>query len=307
MWKTGKSFIASQRRRPVLRSQCLNIREHALRMLNLKNTDYQDITFLKNQGEIEIIFKTRKNSIGRYFKNRGRWYFIEMTSKAAVRIEGDIQTGTNGKIFYRGSDGYLHGMQVKGKKRQSFHINVRPLGSKTPKVSKDIGAFAITDQDEIVYVNTDHQLIYFHLEKRRYKIKYLTKKSKLKCEQVTGGLTWMNTDDIQQLLFFDKENQLCALKYSTKNKNWNRDDLSWSEKKASNFRFKQQYTMTYNQSKIISYHSKNQLNVYQLAPSSIKINHENYALYIDETTECQDVKSKNKKVLDTSSRRLSDF
>jgi hypothetical protein len=273
----------------------------------VKNTDYQDITFLDNEGEIEIIFKTRQNSIGRYLKNRGRWYFIEMTSKAAVRIEGDIQTGKNGKIFYRGNDGYLHGMQVKGKKRQSFHINVRPLGSKTPKVSKSIGAFAITDKDEIVYVNTDNQLIHFYLEKERYKIKFLTKKSKLKCEQIAGRLIWMNTNDIKQLLFFDKENKLCGLEYSTKNKKWNRDDISLMEKKVSSFGFKQQYRIAYNDSEIIYFNPKNQLITYELVSSPIKINDGNYALYVDESHECQNTKVKGKKVLNASNRRLSDF
>ena len=119
---------------------------------------------------------------------------------------------------------------LKGKKRQSFHINVRPLGSKTPKMSKVPSAFVVTPSDEIIYVNTENQLVLLHLVKRRYQIKSLTKKSKLKCEQVAGGLVWMDTENIKQLLFFDKANRLCGLKEDVNNKSWSYDCIEEKNK-----------------------------------------------------------------------------
>lgn len=273
----------------------------------VKNTKYRDLVILENNKEIEIIFKTKKNNIGRYFQNRGKWYFIEMTSKSSFRVEGDIQTGTNGKIFYRGSDGYLHGMQVKGKKRESFHINVRPQGSKTPKLSKSTGAFVVTPKDEIIYVNTENQLIYLHLVKRRYKVTVLTKKSRLKCEQIHGNLVWMKTSEMSQLLFIDKTNRLCGLKYNQTNDSWRKDQIGLKTKTSTVFKSNQQNIIAYNSSNILHLNLKKELIRYQLIPSSIKKNDKNYAFFIDRTNECKNIKLESTKALNTSSKRLSDF
>ena len=93
-----------------------------------------------------------------------------------------------------------------------------------------------------------------------------------------------------------------SLKYNTKTKYWSRENIGLIEKKLPSFGFKQPYTIAYNQSKIIYLNPKNQLITYQLTSSSIKVNDENYALYIDETSECQTIKAKRKKVLDVSNQ-----
>ena len=72
-------------------------------------------------------------------------------------------------------------------------------------------------------------------------------------------------------------------------------------------KFKKTYSIAYNTSKIVVLNHKDQFLFYQLIPNFIQINDENYALYMDETNECQDIRVKSKKVSDVSNQRLSDF
>lgn len=266
-----------------------------------KETPYNDLAVLKNGADEEVVFRTHQNQVGRYFKNRGKWYFMEMTSKTAMRVDGDLKVGNNGKIFYRGEDGFLHGFKVKGKNRQTFHIDVRPLGEQTPKVAKSYGAFTVSPAGEIVFINTQHQLVLMYIVNDRYSIKSITPKNNSKCEQAYGALVWSQTGNSNRIIYHDKSGNIRSYITNNSKDTWYADwiSLPFPEKENDQrlytkqtilktlFPAKQSSIAINSNSKLLYFNKDKQLVKCDLVSSETHSNDKNYAPYIDKVNECE--------------------